>query len=50
MTPRQRRFVSEFAVDGNAAAAVRRAGYSARSARVNGPRLLTMLPSGRLSS
>jgi len=41
MTPKQRRFVAEYAVDGNAASAARRAGYSPRSARVNGPRLLT---------
>ncbi|MCL4687195.1 MAG: terminase small subunit [Burkholderiales bacterium] len=41
MTPKQARFVAEYAVDGSAAAAARRAGYSPRSARVNGPRLLT---------
>jgi len=41
MSPKQARFVAENAVDGNAAAAARRAGYSARSARVNGPHLLT---------
>jgi phage terminase small subunit len=40
MNPRQRRFVQEYAIDGNAAAAARRAGYSAHSARVNGPRML----------
>lgn len=34
------RFVAEFSVDGNASAAVRRAGYSPRSARVGGPRML----------
>lgn len=41
MNPRQRRFIAEYALDGNAAAAARRAGYSARSARVNGPRMLS---------
>ncbi|MBX3674322.1 MAG: terminase small subunit [Burkholderiales bacterium] len=41
MNPKQARFVQEFLVDSNAAAAARRAGYSPRSARVNGPRLLT---------
>ena len=41
MNPRQARFIAEYAMDSNAAAAARRAGYSARSARVNGPRLLT---------
>lgn len=40
MSPRQARFVAEYAVDGNAAAAARRAGYSPVSARANGPRLL----------
>jgi len=33
LTPRQRRFVAEYVVDLNAAAAARRAGYSARSAK-----------------
>jgi hypothetical protein len=41
MSPRQARFIAEYAVDGNAAAAARRAGYSPRSSRVNGPRLLS---------
>ena len=41
VTPKQARFIAEYAVDGSAAAAARRAGYSPRSARVNGPRLLT---------
>jgi len=40
MNDRRARFIAEYAVDGNAAAAARRAGYSARSARVNGPRML----------
>ncbi len=40
MTPRQRRFVEEYLVDLNAARAVRRAGYSKRSAGVQGYRML----------
>ena len=41
MNPKQARFVQEFLVDSNAAGAARRAGYSPRSARVNGPRMLS---------
>jgi phage terminase small subunit len=41
LTPRQAAFVREFLVDLSAAAAARRAGYSARTARSAGQRLLT---------
>ena len=41
MTPKQTRFVAEYLLDRCAAAAARRAGYSARSARITGSRLLT---------
>lgn len=41
LTPRQQRFVAEFAISGNAADAARRAGYSERCAKVTGCRLLT---------
>ncbi len=40
MTPRQRRFVEEYLVDLNATAAAKRAGYTARSAKDHGYRLL----------
>ena len=40
MTPKEERFVQEYLIDLNAARAARRAGYSARSARTIGPRLL----------
>jgi phage terminase small subunit len=40
MTPRQQRFVDEFLVDLNATQAAIRAGYSARTAEQQGPRLL----------
>jgi len=40
MNAKRLRFIAEYAVDGNASAAARRAGYSPQSARVNGPRLL----------
>ncbi len=40
MTPRQRRFVEEYLVDLNATRAAKRAGYSARSARYTGYKLL----------
>jgi phage terminase small subunit len=40
LTPRQRRFVEEYLVDLNAAAAARRAGYSARNADRIGSQLL----------
>lgn len=40
MTPKQKRFVDEYLVDLNATAAARRAGYSAKTAEVQGPRLL----------
>ena len=39
LTDRQRRFVEEYLVDCNAAAAAARAGYSEKSAAVTGPRL-----------
>ena len=39
LTDRQRRFVEEYLVDLNAAAAAIRAGYAATSARTVGPRL-----------
>lgn len=41
MTPKQKRFVEEYALDHNAAAAARRAGYSANGAKVTASRLLT---------
>lgn len=40
LTPKQQVFVQEFLVDLNASAAYRRAGYSAKNANVDGPRLL----------
>lgn len=40
LTPKRRRFVEEYLVDLNATQAARRAGYSPRSARSHGPRLL----------
>lgn len=40
MSPRQTRFVAEYALDGNATAAARRAGYGVRGAHVTGCRLL----------
>ncbi len=40
MTPKQERFCEEFIIDGNATGAARRAGYSAKTAYVQGPRLL----------
>lgn len=41
LTPRQRRFVAEYALSGNASEAARLAGYSANGAKVTGCRLLT---------
>jgi len=41
ITPKQRRFVDEFQVDLNATAAAKRAGYSAKTAKSQGQRLLT---------
>lgn len=41
MTPKQKRFVEEYALDHNAAAAARRAGYAEHSARITGSQLLT---------
>ena len=41
LTPKQARFVEEYAQDHNGAAAAVRAGYAARSARVTASRLLT---------
>ncbi len=40
MTPRQRRFVQEYLIDLNASQAAKRAGYSARSARTTGQKIL----------
>ena len=40
MTPRKQRFVDEYLVDLNATQAAIRAGYSARTAEQQGPRLL----------
>lgn len=40
LTLRQRRFVDEYLIDSNAARAATRAGYSAKVAATNGPRLL----------
>jgi phage terminase small subunit len=41
LTDKQERFCQEYVVDLNSAAAARRAGYSERSARITGHRLLT---------
>lgn len=41
LTPRQQRFVEEYLLDLNATQAAIRAGYSARSAHVDGPRMLS---------
>lgn len=41
LNPKQQRFVAEYLVDLNATQAAIRAGYSAKGARVNGPRLLS---------
>jgi phage terminase small subunit len=41
MTPKQKRFVAEYLIDLNAAAAAVRAGYSARTAKEQASRLLT---------
>lgn len=41
LTPRQQRFVSEYLVDLNATQAAIRAGYSAKTAKAQGSRLLT---------
>ncbi len=43
MKPKQARFVAEFLKDQDATKAARRAGYSAKTARVQGPRLLRNL-------
>ncbi len=40
LNPRQNRFVAEYLIDLNAKQAAIRAGYSAKAAEVNGPRLL----------
>jgi len=40
MTPKQTRFVQEYLIDLNATQAAIRAGYSAKNADVDGPRLL----------
>lgn len=40
LTPKQQRFVDEYLVDLNATQAAIRAGYSAKTAEVQGPRLL----------
>lgn len=40
LTPKQRRFVAEYLIDSNATQAARRAGYSKKTADVQGPRLL----------
>ncbi len=40
LTPKERRFVAEYLKDQNATAAAKRAGYSAKTADVQGPRLL----------
>lgn len=41
MTPKQKRFVEEYALDHNGARAAVRAGYAARSTKVTASRLLT---------
>jgi len=40
ITPKQQRFADEYQIDTNATAAAKRAGYSAKTAHVQGPRLL----------
>lgn len=40
LTPRQQRFIGEYLIDLNATQAAIRAGYSAKTAEVQGPRLL----------
>lgn len=40
LSPKERRFVAEYLKDQNATAAAKRAGYSAKTADVQGPRLL----------
>jgi hypothetical protein len=42
MTPRQERFVAEYCIDRNGAAAARRAGFSPRAARQTASRLLVI--------
>ncbi len=41
LSPKRQRFVAEYLVDNNATAAAKRAGYSARTAKQQGSRLLT---------
>ena len=41
LSPKRQRFVDEYLVDNNATAAAKRAGYSARTAKQQGSRLLT---------
>jgi len=41
ITPKQQRFVAEYQIDLNATAAAKRAGYSAKTAKSQGQRLLT---------
>ncbi len=41
LSPKERRFVAEYLKDQNAAAAAKRAGYSAKTAKQQGSRLLT---------
>jgi phage terminase small subunit len=41
LTPKQKKFVNEYLIDLNAAAAARRAGYSKNAARVIGPENLS---------
>jgi phage terminase small subunit len=41
LTPKQERFVAEYLIDLNATQAAIRAGYSSRSANIDGPRLLS---------
>lgn len=40
LTPKQARFVAEYVIDMNSAAAARRAGYSPRNSNVTGPKLV----------
>ena len=42
LTPQQAKFVQEYMIDGNATQAAIRAGYSTKSAEVQGHRLLRM--------
>jgi phage terminase small subunit len=50
LTPKQTRFVEEYLIDLNATAAAIRAGYSAKTANQQGPRLLERVKPTRAAS